>query len=202
MRVCENEYSLVCYTHTNVGYNESTIDLFFQIQLPWYDCILKGRWTGAEILVRVRFWLGSGISGLLNPKYSWGLCTEGGSRFTCVPQVFRGLYVKNGAIHRGGMYSGVQVNVSASHQCGPGSIPSWGSDPSAIREKGFVPVWATIHPWVGMLSCWPSLPTFTNPIRRTCMHACHSKELTCFSKRVGQSPWCCDPSILFHYYTM
>ena len=30
------------------------------------------------------------------------------------------------------------VSMSASHQCGPGSIPGWGSDPSAISEKGFV----------------------------------------------------------------
>ena len=32
---------------------------------------------------------------------------------------------------------GVQV---ASHQCSPSLIPSWGSDPGAVREKGFVPV--------------------------------------------------------------
>ena len=44
---------------------------------------------------------------------------------------------------------GVQV---ASHQCGPGSIPSWGSDPGVVSEKGFVPVGATLCPWVGTLS--------------------------------------------------
>ena len=27
-------------------------------------------------------------------------------------------------------------SVSASHQCGPDSIPGWGSDPGAISEKG------------------------------------------------------------------
>ena len=26
--------------------------------------------------------------------------------------------------------------ASASHQCGPGSIPGWGSDPGALSEKG------------------------------------------------------------------
>ena len=31
-------------------------------------------------------------------------------------------------------------SASASHQCGPGLIPSWGSDPSAVSEKGFVSV--------------------------------------------------------------
>ena len=32
------------------------------------------------------------------------------------------------------------VSASASHQCGSGSIPGWGSDPGAVSEKGFVPV--------------------------------------------------------------
>ena len=27
-------------------------------------------------------------------------------------------------------------SASASHQCGPGSIPGWGSDPGAVSEKG------------------------------------------------------------------
>ena len=31
-------------------------------------------------------------------------------------------------------------STSASHQCGPGLIPSWESDPSIVSEKGFVPV--------------------------------------------------------------
>ena len=39
-----------------------------------------------------------------------------------------------------GCSGGRVVSTSASHQCGPGSIPSWGSDPSAVSEKGFVPV--------------------------------------------------------------
>ena len=36
--------------------------------------------------------------------------------------------------------------TSASHQCGLGSIPGWGSDPGAVSEKGISPpVWATLH---------------------------------------------------------
>ena len=27
-------------------------------------------------------------------------------------------------------------SASVSHQCGPGSIPGWGSDPGAVSEKG------------------------------------------------------------------
>ena len=30
-------------------------------------------------------------------------------------------------------------SASASHQCGPGSIPGWGPDLGAVNEKGFVP---------------------------------------------------------------
>ena len=79
-------------------------------------------------------------------------------------------------------------SMSASHQCGPGSIPGWGSDPGAVSEKGLSsPVWATLRPWVGMLSCWPSLPTSTNPIRGTLKNPQH------FSKRVGESPRCWRP---------
>ena len=38
-------------------------------------------------------------------------------------------------------YSGGRVfSTSVFHQCGPGSIPGLGSDPSAVSEKGFVPV--------------------------------------------------------------
>ena len=58
-------------------------------------------------------------------------------------------------------------STSVSHQCGPCSILGWGSDPSAVSEKGFVPVWATLCPWVGTLSRWPSLSIFTNPIQGT-----------------------------------
>ena len=32
--------------------------------------------------------------------------------------------------------SGSRLGTSASHQCGLGSIPSWGSDPGAVSEKG------------------------------------------------------------------
>ena len=32
------------------------------------------------------------------------------------------------------------ASVSTSHQCIPGSIPGWGSDPGIISEEGFVPV--------------------------------------------------------------
>ena len=43
--------------------------------------------------------------------------------------------------------------ASASHQCGLGSIPGWGSDPDGVSEKGLTsPVRATLHPWVGTLS--------------------------------------------------
>ena len=59
------------------------------------------------------------------------------------------------------------VSRSVSHQCGPCSILGWGSDPSAVNEKGFVSVWATLFPWVGTLSRWPSLSIFTNPILGT-----------------------------------
>ena len=49
-------------------------------------------------------------------------------------------------------------STSVSQQCDPGSIPGWGSDPSAVSEKGpSSPVWATLRPWVGTLSHWPSL---------------------------------------------
>ena len=82
-------------------------------------------------------------------------------------------------------------STSVSHQCGPCSILGWGSDPSAVSEKGFVPVWATLRPWVGTLSRWPSLSAFTNPR--------DSKELTRFSKRVGESPRCCDPSSTIYH---
>ena len=64
-------------------------------------------------------------------------------------------------------WGGWVVSMSDSHQCSLGLIPRWGSDPGAISEKGFVPVWATLPPWVGTLSHWPSLSTFTNPIWRT-----------------------------------
>ena len=39
-----------------------------------------------------------------------------------------------------GCSGGRVVSTSVSHQCGPGSIPGWGSDPGAVSEKGFVPV--------------------------------------------------------------
>ena len=49
-------------------------------------------------------------------------------------------------------------SVSASHQCGPGLILGWGSDSGAVSEKGLSSrVWATLRPWVGRLSRWPSL---------------------------------------------
>ena len=32
------------------------------------------------------------------------------------------------------------VSMSASHQCGPGSIPGWVSDTGSMSEKGFVSV--------------------------------------------------------------
>ena len=48
--------------------------------------------------------------------------------------------------------SGRVVSTSASRQCGPDSIPGWESDPGAVSEKGFVPVWATLRPWVGTLT--------------------------------------------------
>ena len=36
-------------------------------------------------------------------------------------------------------------SVPASHQCSPGSIPGWGSDPGAVSEKGLLsPVWDTL----------------------------------------------------------
>ena len=35
-----------------------------------------------------------------------------------------------------GCSGGRVVSTSASHQCGPGSIPGWGSDPGAVSEKG------------------------------------------------------------------
>ena len=47
-------------------------------------------------------------------------------------------------------------SASASHQCGLGSNPGWGSDPGAVSEKGLSsPVRATLCPWVGTLSRWP-----------------------------------------------
>ena len=69
----------------------------------------------------------------------------------------------------------------ASHHCCPGSIPGWGSDPGPLSEKSLhSPGWTTLHPWVGTLSCWPSLPTSTKPIQeRNPQH---------FLKRVGKSP--------------
>ena len=39
-----------------------------------------------------------------------------------------------------GCSGGQVVSTSASHQCDPGSIPGWGSDPGAVSEKDFVPV--------------------------------------------------------------
>ena len=76
-------------------------------------------------------------------------------------------------------------STSVSHQCGPCSIPGWRSDPSSVSEKGPSSlVWATVRPWVGMLSCWTSLPTSTNPILGTLKNPQH------FSKRVGESPQC------------
>ena len=61
---------------------------------------------------------------------------------------FRGSYVivsLNGGLMvydlvHSGCSGGRVVSMSASHQCGPGSIPGWGSDPGAVSEKGFVPV--------------------------------------------------------------
>ena len=40
----------------------------------------------------------------------------------------------------GGCSGGRAVSTSASHQCSPGLIPGWGSDPGTVSEKGFVPV--------------------------------------------------------------
>ena len=33
------------------------------------------------------------------------------------------------------VFSWLIGSASASHKCGPGSIPSWGSDPGAVSEK-------------------------------------------------------------------
>ena len=79
------------------------------------------------------------------------------------------------------VFVGRVVSTSAFHQCGPGSIPGWGSDPGVVHEKGFVPVWATLRPWVGTLS---SLTCLSRTL----------EELTRFLKRVGESLQCCDPS--------
>ena len=38
--------------------------------------------------------------------------------------------------HVSGYSVGQVVSTSASHQCGLGSIPDWGSDPGAVSEKG------------------------------------------------------------------
>ena len=103
--------------------------------------------------------------------------------------------------YKGGYSGGRVVSTSASHQCGPGSIPGWGPDPSVVSEKGFVPVWATctLHLWVGTLSCWPTVvsqPSLTQYEGFLCVWEIGGdfKELTLFSKRVGESPRCCDPS--------
>ena len=53
------------------------------------------------------------------------------------------------------------VSTSVSHQCGQGSIPGWGSDPCTVSEKGFVSVWATLHPWVGTLNLAVFQPSLT-----------------------------------------
>ena len=59
----------------------------------------------------------------------------------------------------------------------------WSS--GAIHEKGLTsPIWATLCPWVGMLSHWPSLPTSTDLIRGTLKNPQH------FLKRIGESPRC------------
>ena len=58
-------------------------------------------------------------------------------------------------------------SASASHQCGPGSIPGWGSDPGAVSEKALSSL------VLGTLSRWPSLPTSTNPIRETLKNPQH-----------------------------
>ena len=42
-------------------------------------------------------------------------------------------YEKYGMLRCSG---GRVVSTSVSHQCGPGSIPGWGSDPGAVSEKG------------------------------------------------------------------
>ena len=67
---------------------------------------------------------------------------------------------------------------------GLGSIPGWSqSRCHALSKKGLSsPVWATLCPWVGTSSCWPSLPTSTNPIQGTLENPQH------FAKRVGESP--------------
>ena len=42
----------------------------------------------------------------------------------------------------------------------------WFDSRHRISEKGLSsPVWTTLRPWVGTLSCWPSLATFANPMR-------------------------------------
>ena len=65
-------------------------------------------------------------------------------------------------------------SASASHQCSPGPIRGWGPDPGAESEKGLSsPVWAALCPWVETLSCWPSLPASTNPIRDTLKNSQH-----------------------------
>ena len=51
-------------------------------------------------------------------------------------QTFCALHVLVQDVNLGGRV----VSMSASHQCGPGSIPGWGSDPDAVSEKGFVPL--------------------------------------------------------------
>ena len=88
------------------------------------------------------------------------------------------------------------VGTSVSHQCGLGLIPGWGSDSGAISEKGFVLVWATLHPWVGTLNHWPSLSTITNPIQGA------SKNSQTSRKEKGNHPGCCNlSSSIYTIYT-
>ena len=46
-------------------------------------------------------------------------------------------------------------------------------------QKGLSsPVWATLRPWVGTLSCWPSLPSSTNPIGGTLKNSEHENQMS------------------------
>ena len=78
-------------------------------------------------------------------------------------------------------------SATASHQCGTGSIPG------VVSEKGLSsPVsWATLRPWVGTLSHWPSLQTSANPIRETL-----TIESQHFSQNVGNLPGPCWRPVL------
>ena len=104
---------------------------------------------------------------------------EGIQSWPHASQLYETVYTKQ----FGWVLSWLIGSASASHQCGPGSIPGWGSDAVAASDMGLSStVWATLCSWVGRIKPLTySSNQSTNPIWGSLKNPQHLK------KRVGES---------------